>query len=44
MLPPSYPQSTSNPTVGEIAYITTMGIVTVTLDFEKIASVDERCD
>jgi hypothetical protein len=42
ILPPSYPQSTSNPTVGEIAYLTTMGIVTVTLDFEKIASVDER--
>lgn len=42
ILPPSYPQVTSNPSIGEIAYITTMGIVTVALDFEKISSVDER--
>ncbi|KIM24888.1 hypothetical protein M408DRAFT_331557 [Serendipita vermifera MAFF 305830] len=42
MLPPPTPQYLQRSPVAEIAYMTTTGIVSVTLDFEKIASVDAR--
>jgi hypothetical protein len=42
MLPPSQAYHVPKPPLAEIVYMTTTGIVSVNVDFEKIANVDER--
>jgi hypothetical protein len=42
MLPPSQVHRVPKPPLAEIVYMTTTGIVSINVDFEKIANVDER--
>jgi len=42
MLPPPQARNLSKSPLAEIVYMTTTGIVSVHIDFEKIANVDER--
>lgn len=42
MLPPPTSQYIQRPPSAEIVYMTTTNIVSISLDFDKIASVDER--